>query len=490
MPQPDMTLYPHAPTPVNPLTAMQGIASIQSTLQENQLRQQEIKGRIAIGNIISEHTDKDGKLDAQGFLRDVSQDPDAKLFYLREQQQFNSANPLTNFMGTNAAGQPTPSQALLRDVPGVYGAAQPPNQLTGGDQQSPDQAQQQPADPNAPPNNQQPPSQDKIDEAHEHLDALDNAVTPLANDPDVNHKKVIRATADLVADPKAQFNAMDAGTVLSKLPYGQNGEPPTSDQLHQQIQPLAAHIQQQKARLNQQYPSSAQIKAKQTASELAGITPQASPVDVTVGSATGLPAGYAGAQGARQTHYNEVLDAANSAQTENAALNNVLNLSKSGAPTGTVIGDLYSYLAAHNLAPAGVESDAEKLKLIQSHASQLALAAGIPGTNEKLHAIQNAKIGDQDLPKVIQTMVPYLQAINLSKIAQAKYYNKVDPTGSDPSKIANAQLNWQQSGDPRVFEYSALPPAERAEYAKSLSPADAKEISKKKVELQKMGVLQ
>lgn len=195
---------------------------------------------------------------------------------------------------------------------------------------------------------------------------------------------------------------------------------------------------------------------------------------------TSMPTGYNENLANQRDYYNSAQTAADSAKTENAALSNVYNLSKSGAPTGQVLGSFYTYLAQHNIAPAGAQSDTEKLQLIKDHAAQIATAGGGSRSDQDLFAKQLANVNENDLPKVLQTMIPYLQGARDMKIAQAGYLHKQDPTASDPAKIASARTFLQTRSDPRVWELKRLqksdPDAFKARIS-SLDPVEAHELA-------------
>lgn len=202
----------------------------------------------------------------------------------------------------------------------------------------------------------------------------------------------------------------------------------------------------------------------------------------------GLPPGYNENLTSLQQHYQQVRNEANSVPQENAVLNNILNISKSGAPTGTLIGQMYQKLASTGMVPQGVSDIGAQLKTIQNHVSQLALSGGMPGSDARLEALENSKVGSTDLPQTLQTMIPYLLAVNKSKVARAQYYAHQDPTGMNPQKIQTAQANWSANTDPRVLEYNGLPDNEKKKYVSALSPEDAKELSQKRRVMKVMGV--
>lgn len=528
----DTSSYPKPPPTLNPIDAYSKYVGIQHTQQQNQLLQQEVQGRIAVAQAIKHNTGPDGRLQRPGFLHELSQSPSGWL-YLEKQQAAMNANPPVQTIGTNAQGQPTPAQGSFYDVfdqppqegnaltrqpgagqmqPSTQGQSAPTqNQLTAqpsGQEPPPMGDQGNALTGNAPP--QRPPSmtgqpapgevgppmsQEMVDKLHAHNETMLGILEPLVKDPNLDHKKVIRATADLVAHPGAEFNATDGATALSKIPYGPNGQPPDSAALHARVDPLYKQLKQQEALLSQRFPSSSQLQARQPAPSEA----PAAPVNLTMDEntvhggdspltmtnprlhATGVPAGYKENLDVNQTHYQDVLKAADNLRTTNAALSNVYNLSKSGAPTGQLIGSFYSSLASMGLAPAGAQTAAEELQQIHAHSAQI--ATSFPNrTDQDLFAHQLATVSLDDLPKVIQKMVPYLKAVNNAKIAQANYYQQQDPTGQNPTKIANSREEWRNMADPLIFEMHELAqsdPKAFEEFVSSLDPVQAKELKSK-----------
>ncbi len=438
MAQPDTSLYPKPPS--NPFEIMQGYANLQHTEGENQLQQQTIKGKMAVGEIVARNTDRNGRLNAPNFLREVSQDPNARLYYLQEQEQYKNANPLTGYIGTDTQGRAAPAQAPLFDIPGAYPNAAPetPNALYMNDTENPAGA---------------PPSQEQIDEAHAHNDAMMNHVEPLANDPNVDHKKVIGAVSDLVADPSAKFSAMDGAGVLSQMPSGQNGASPTPQDLHQHIQPVYNALKEHKQILDEHYPSSAQLKARETAAQFA-----ANPVQlVGPGIVTGLPAGYSSPQVKSRANYDDVNDAAKNAGTQTAAYNEVINLVNSGAPSGTNIANMYQW-ATKNIP--GISKDisdpAVQAQELGKYMAQGLIQNGVPPYASQVQDLQHANLNPDQFPETIKNLAPLFKAMAQGAVAKSEFYNKLTNNGNDLSKEPAAALLWAKNYDPRWIELDAI----------------------------------
>lgn len=453
----DTSMYNNIHPPIDPLETLGKYINITHGMGENQLQQQQIKGRIALGQAVQKATNpQTGMLDQNELNRLVAVNPDAQKFALETANSAHTANPLTSYMGANAKGQPTPMQAPESNV----------RAMGSEDQQAHPQW-----------------SQEQIDKMHSHNQAMINTLEPLANDPDLNESKTTNAVVDLVAHPDADFNATDGATILSSLPHGAGGSAGSGEQLRPLIQ---KHLEQQKIiekTLSEKYPSTSQNQAREKAAQLA---------NGAGGVATGLPVGYAENQASRQKHYLDVQNEANSVPQENAALNNILNISKSGVPSGTLVGKIYEALASTGLAPQGVSDEGAKLKLIQNHAAQVALAGGVPGSDARLQALENAHVGDKDLPQVIQAMVPYLIAVNNGKVEKAKFYQSVAGDGTTPDSVAEAQSSWNQHFDPRLLEMKELmkDPSSLKKYISGLSKQDKQNLLTKYNESKKLGIMQ
>lgn len=453
----DTSFYPTAqPQPFNPLTTIQGYAGAAHAMGENQLLQQQIRGRAALGKAVQASTNPStGQVDTNKLTSLVSQDPDASWMALQVQGESENNNRLTTYQGKNAQGIPTQMQAPLPQVMGMGNPAQ--------------QAQGQ----------QSAPSQDTIDGWHKHLGTVAEILDTVDN-PDVQQKDLIRATADAVGHPDAQVNSTDGAVLLSGLPHGPNGTPAPSQQLQGFVQNKKQQVQQLQQHLNANYPSSDQLAAQHHPPLQLDINP---PQDhSTPGSPVANPTGYESNLHPLQQHYNDVRNDANSVGQQNAILGNILGLSKAGAPTGTMVGKTYQYLAEHNLATPGITKSAEQLQEITKYMAQAAISAGMPGSDSRLEALQDANTHPEQLPGTIQSLIPFLEAVNNGKVARAKYYEATDPTGSDPNKIQQAQMTWNQHFDPLLLELQQLQKSDPAAFKKMLSqmdPAEARELHEK-----------
>lgn len=289
--------------------------------------------------------------------------------------------------------------------------------------------------------------------------------------------------------PPGQANA---GATISKPlqeVIAQNSTPSQVAPTQQQVPQPQGH--QNPINNTQQQPESQNSSSQAPVTSAPQSQPQ-TPLSQTHTVMTSMPPGYERNQAASQQYYQEIQQAADAAKTENAALGNVYNLSKAGAPTGQVLGSFYSYLAAHNLAPAGAQTDAERMQLIKDHAAQIATAGGGSRSDQDLFAKQLANVNENDLPKVLQNMIPYLQGNRDMKIAQANYLYKQDSSGLDPNKISASRNFLQPHSDPRIWELARLQKSDPDAFMsriKTLDPAEARELALHSRELKRAGVL-
>jgi hypothetical protein len=422
----DVSMYPKTPPdPMNPLKMMQGYATLQHSMGENKLQQKAILGKEAIGKIVTENTDEQGNLNARGFLKSVAQDPNASWMYLQQQQEYNSANPLTEYMGTNEQGVPTPSKAPLMSVPGLF--------------------------PEIP--------QEKIDKLHAHNRAMLGTLGPLMEDPDLDHKKVIRAVSDLVANPEAEFNALDGATALSGMPYGPEGKPPTKEAVMERLQPLLEQFKSHETALSERYPSSEQLAQRQPAPvqpESSDEQP-ASPVELHgPGVATGTPAGYTAPGPKSRESYDNVVDEAESVPQRLQAYNEIINLANSGAPSGTVFANMVKKAATiPGLQSLGdITDDAAKGQALSKYMSQALLGNGMPASDSRLQELQSGNLNTDQLIETVKKLAPAFKAVAKGAVEKQKYYNRETRDGNDLSREPKAAETWNDNFDPRWIEYA------------------------------------
>lgn len=493
-----------ASAPANPLSTVQGYVGIANAIQQNRLMQQEQQsnsqnialrqGEIQAQQIMSKHRNDDGTFDVAGATAELKNNPLAYNALQHQNQLLNSQEQT----GLNAQNQP------------VYGAHQNvlsknnPFQNSGQQPQTPGQ-----------------PNQETVDKLHNHLDTVSGILTPLASDPDVNQKKIIDAVSDGVAHPDADFSATEGASILSQLPNGPGGAPATSQQLQPLLQQKLQQVNQNKSMLSQKYPSSDQLaKQRQNAADVAAgfAQPRAQAPAAGVGTITQVqmtpmsqdlqgqqpqeqspnqppqsnqgqqstqtdnsgvvhpqtvlspPPGWAENQQHYQQHYQQVQHEADNVGQAHAVLQNIYNLSKAGAPTGTISGKIYQYLAEKGLATPGIQEAAVQNQEIAKSMAQYAVSMGMPDTDKQLGAVQSAITHPDQLPQAIQELIPSLEAFNDTKGVKAQYYRKVagSNNGGSPTEVAKAESD-MQSFDPRLLLMQNLHDSNPAEFKKYVS---------------------
>jgi hypothetical protein len=503
----DTGIYNNIQAPPNPFDTVGKYVGLSNELQHNQLLQQQVRGNVETAQAIKEATDPNtGEVNNNQLMNIIAHDPrfpNARINALRISQEANAANPLTQYMGQNGQGQPTPMMSTQSQVRSMGNPAQ----------------QAQPVD------------QGKIDKLHKHLDTIQGALQDLANKPDLQQGDMIDSVVDTVAHPDTDFHATDGAKFLSTLPSGQGGTPPNSQQLQQFVGSKLQQVNQNKAALSAKYPSSDQLAhARGTAGQMAGATPQGQQIamndlpppgqggnspqlqpqgqppqsqpsqqeqqppqsQASPGVATGAPMGYAEAQSHGTGEYQKTIDDANSVPQTQAVLQKILNLSKAGAPTGTKLSGIYQWLAQRGLAPTGVEDATAQSQEIKKYMENAALAAGMPDSDARLATLHEANPNPDQLAATIQKLVPFLEAANKGKLVKANYYRQTAGSnlGTNPQQVQSAQTNWNNTFDPRVLEYNSLSPEDKKEYVKDLPQADAQALVTKRKAMREQGIIQ
>lgn len=452
----DTSSYPtQQQAPINPLQAyLQGL-EIQHGQMANQDLQQQLKGRIATGNILSQNQNPDGSTNMNAAMNAIMQDPDARLFALKTQSDLENNNKLTNYTQKNPqTGAYEQRQAPL---PNVMGLGNP--------------GQQVPAQ----------PTQDKIDGIHKHLQAVSDTLTPIANNPEASEKDVINGVTDLIAHPDAQFTPQDGAKVLMAIPSGANGAPASSAQIQGMAQKKLADVNNTRAQLTQKYPPTSLSNPRQETPQPGGDTTLPAQQSQLPGSLTSAPMGTDRAVAGAQDNVKKVNDDATIANQSLPVLSNILNLSKGGSKTGTATPKIYQYLVDHGLAPAGVQDSTAQTQLISKYMNQVITGLN-PGSDARLEAFESANPNPTQLPETIQQVVPFLQAVAKGKIAKQNYYQANVGLGQDPQREQQASKNWNNAYDPRLIEMNELQkndPQGLKDYMSKLQPDDLRELKAK-----------
>jgi len=480
----DTSSYPTKhPEPLNPLELIGKYANANQALMQNQLTQQQLRGKIALGKLIDKNTDEYGNLKQNALMTDVARDPDARIYALQTRSESNAANPLINYMGQDGQGNFVRKQAPYSQVLNMIN---PPQRSS--------------------------PSQDKIDRLHSHIGTVQETLQGLADKGnEVTQKDVINSVADMVAHPDTDFHATDGAAILSQIPSGPGGTPPTGQQLQAAIQPKLAQVNQAKSQLEAQYPSSKMLAASKVAQQFAGAPSavagsagqEAPPSSIgqengevptsqgSVGIPTDLPVGYSENIAHWQQHYNQVQREADAVPQTKATLERIMGLSKKNLPTGTFVKNVYQALAERDLAPKGVEDQASMLQEITKYMQQAVLSSGMPDSDKKLNAVEEANTHPDQLPQTIQHLIPSLEAMNEARLLKANYYRKIAGVnnGNTPALVSQAQSSWNNTADIRAIEYSLLPAKERKEYVNRLTDEDAVNLLERSKRMKQEGLV-
>jgi hypothetical protein len=406
--------------------------NISLAMQENKLLQMSVGKQQAMGELYKTPgaVDPDGTVHYDKLISAAAQsgDPYANMLtgdLLKEGQEANTLTTYTDSQGTS-------------------------HTATRQDAQKYAQGGQAPA--------QTPVPQDHIDFVH---DSYQNVIKPtllnLINDPSLNQKKIINAATD-ICSPNTAISVPQVCAQLKDVPP--DSDPQGQKQWLQNLynQTAANHLH-----LAAMHPHSSTMQ------------PQGQPPGIA-GPAPGTLE-QAGQSTARVSQANT--DQSNYAN-QNAALDNIYNLSKQGTPSGTAIADAVQAFGKTGLAPSGVTATAANMQEMGKYMEQAAIAAGMPNSDARLAAIEAANTHPEQLPGAIQALIPFLKAQNDTKAAKANFYrqNGVDGTNAQAEMKANG--DWQTNfTDTRGAEVAKMPKAERIKYLTNLpkiNPAAADKV--------------
>jgi len=196
----------------------------------------------------------------------------------------------------------------------------------------------------------------------------------------------------------------------------------------------------------------------------------------------GLAPGTLEAVTQSQKDVNAVRNAAAQVPTVDSAFAKMQELSKSGANTGTMLGAFHQYLAAHNMAYPGAESDAANLAEFKKYSNQVAQNSGTGLDSDfRLQSRLDSITTADQIPDAVQNLVPYLRAANAGIKTRNDYYTKKGVgIGADPVLTQKVAQEFNDNWNPRVGEYNSLPKAEQSAYVAKMSPADRAALKKAK----------
>lgn len=445
--QPDTSIYHNMVQPANPLTTAESLIGVKNALQQQQALQMQNKltqGQLGIGQYIKTNTDpQTGKVDANKFLSDVSQDPNTAIVFPQAMEIANKLNEAVP-AGVNPDG--SPKMAARQNVNAALNPAGPP--------QPPPLAPQQ------------------IDQYHDHMQTMQDTLQGLLNKPDLSMGDVIGAAGDLIGS--GHISPQEAAAELSQMPSGPDMGNGTN--LKQALQDQFNKITANRATLTATYGPKSQSAPAPTANDANFPTIQ-----------TGVPVGYGEKQAASRERINQVQNDATNYGQKDAVLSQIEDLSKSGTPSGTAIANIYANMAKTGIAPEGITKEAANMQVMAKYMAQAALASGMPASDARLSALQDANTHPEQLPQAIQALVPFLRATNESSKLKQKFYNSQVGAGLDPDKEIQAKQLWDENYDPRLVELSQLPASERPAYYAAHPELQA--LLPKYKQLKQMGVI-
>lgn len=472
------SLYPQPPKVMNPLEMQQGYAALQHARGANQLQQAEIGAQKELSDIFSNSVNPEtGTVDWTKAFQLAKNSKfsglnAAKIIEMRNAQdapeQVFDANSGKNVLRTRQAlqreaqlqGRPLQNQlrpALMQPQP-IQDA--PPRE----DSQTQEVNLYQPGsnEPMGQGDAQPQYSQEEVDEAHNHLDTIKESLKQLVEDPQLDHKKVMKAVVDLRHNPNTKLTQEETVGALSQLYDPQTGQPYDGNTLRQKIVPMYQQIEQASEALRTQRPSSHMLRARENVGQLASFDDVNQPEGL---SQTPSP-GYSTPLTKSRETYDQVRDQAITVPDQLHAYNEVINLANSGAKVGTITSDLYKW-AARNIpgVPEAVSNEAEQTQIISKYLGQALINQGMPASDARLQALQDANANPGLLIDSIKKLAPALKAKAEGAKAKLAFYNRVTDNGKNLQDEPEAAELWTNNFDPRWIELENLPDnKKRAEF--------------------------
>lgn len=448
----DVSMYQNQTPPLNLLQAAGSAQSLSNSLQQNQLLKtanaQELLNlknaqyQQQLGQLVTDHTGADGV-----HIAELAGDTNG------------NDNPYKGQLIQNltlTAGKPS-SYTSMKDgqVGTQYGSEQAvaASQLGTSGGKSPFQLRQEAIMANAPSDHQA---------LFRNLQDGTNTLDSLMKKPQVSTKDVMNETVGLMQN--GIVTPQQGAQTITGLAPTDGSDNVNKGQLLQAALPI---VQNKNVLVNHH----AQQQASQT---------NATPF---------VPTGYSSPLTTSRANYDQVTKDATDVPQKLAAYNEVINLNKAGAPTGTNIANMYQYLSKNIPGVAqGVTDKAVQAQEISKYLSQGLIAGGMPGSDARLQELQHANVNPDQLPETIKELTPFFKASAEGAVAKQAFYNKATNNGTDLSKEPQASQKWNQNYDPRWMEFDKLGDnGAKKEFLKKHPDMIDKESNLKN--LQKMGVV-
>lgn len=516
----DVSMYPTAQAkPIDPLNMIQGYASAANAMSQNKLLQYQIGAQQELGKILSEAVDPEtGDVDYDkafklsksssygginveklAALRNSQEEPQQVFnpktgnYELRQRQylqhaarsQANAAKGQNALMDIPQANQPqSQTQPIVNQLTGDTA----PNNAEIG--QSVINSGEYDMSPSPGQGEGPPMAQDVADRVHTHNTKLMTALAPLAQNPNVSMRDVMKTVADIGADPDIKFSHTDGAVLLSKLPEGL-----TPQQINQAATGMLRNLQQDDEMMTQHYPSSNQLKAKQQATALANEQeqPPAAPVNLTMDQNTQhetpntenisfnpAPGVEIAATGAAE-NYNDLNKAVTGSGARIFTLQKALHALE-GANTGpgsSIPNEVKSFIIAHKPEfwqkiglptpdPNTVANYDEATKYLTQIAMNMPNAGNsVPALNSALTGNASTNISNMAATDVVKTQI----ALEKMQQAQTQAFNE---SGMSPSQFNKWQIDWNAKQDPRAYIMSELTPQQQQKVKDSIDTSEEK----------------
>lgn len=458
----DASIYNNLNTiPYNPLKTIGDVTAIQNAQQQGQYAQgknQLQQANIRANQIFANNTDENGYTDKLKALAQIAQDPVAAPATPNATDWINSQTTPTAYLDEN-------NQQKLRSP---FEQAQeynknPNNPLQLSSQQAL-QGQSNQAD------DAQPPTQDQIDQAHDHFNYLGDAITSLIKKPGgATASDIINTVADANAEfvksgGKRGLSTQEATGVLGTIPAGANGGEATPSELTPWLQQNLLHVRGMQGAVTQAHgaPSSAQNQNTEPSS-----TRNASPTP-----------GYSDLVSASQGRIKQIYDNATAAPEAAAPLNKMIELSQQiqTGPGTDSVNKLKSFLSANGVANDKMSDAAATYAEFQKYANRVAQVQGDGHTNPYLSVVQSSNPNDKQLPETIQNVARFALAQIQGNVAKQTAMRNMIGDNPTPKQEQAFNSDWNQSYDPRAIEFTMLPASKKSDYLNKLSPKEAQKL--------------
>lgn len=204
----------------------------------------------------------------------------------------------------------------------------------------------------------------------------------------------------------------------------------------------------------------------------------------------------AGQGKAAQERFNGTITEAEGSPDRQNVLGNIIQLSASGVPTGPTsewlahLQGVYGTYFPNSKAADNASRYQELTKFAYQNAIRAWQVAGGTGTDNQMEAQMHANVNNQMNPKALQGIAKWALAGEKAVMGKANAQQTwLSRFGNTPQQQTNFENAWRNAMDRKAYILQGMSPQEQAQFVRTLSPQQARDLMQKRQQLKALGGL-